>query len=114
MRFLHYPVMNEEIITIFRDSDKKLFIDCTVGLGGHSYYMLEKFPHSQVIAIDVDEESIKKAKCFLKKFSDRVRFYQLNFIDIFEKINLSEMEVSGVLIDPGLSMFQIKHQKKGF
>ena len=114
MRFLHYPVMNEEIITIFADSGKKLFIDCTVGLGGHSYYMLKEFPYSQVIAVDVDETSLNKARTFLKEFADRIRFFQINFIDLCEKIDFSQLDVSGILIDPGLSMFQIKEQERGF
>lgn len=114
MRFLHYPVMNREIITVFADSGKQVFIDCTVGLGGHSYHMLKAFPCSRVIAIDVDEVSLKKARIFLKKFSNRVRFLQIDFVDIPKLIDFSGLDVSGVLIDPGLSMFQIKEQEKGF
>lgn len=114
MRFLHYPVMNEEIITIFADTEKKLFIDCTVGLGGHSYCMLKAFPHSQVIGVDVDGASLKKARIFLKEFSKRIHFFQIDFIDLFKNIDFFNLEVSGILIDPGLSMFQIKEQRKGF
>jgi 16S rRNA (cytosine1402-N4)-methyltransferase len=106
--------MNEEIITVLADSEKKIFIDCTVGLGGHSYYMLKRFPHSQVIAVDVDGDSLERAKNFLAEFSGRIRFFQFNFLDLPKNIDFSRLDISGVLVDPGLSMFQIKKQGKGF
>lgn len=114
MQSLHYPVMNSEIITVFADTDQTLFIDCTVGLGGHSYYMLRHFVNSSVIAIDIDGSSIKKAKTKLAAFSERVRFYRCNFLDIFEKIDFSGLKVSGILVDPGISMDQLKNPERGF
>ena len=69
MNFLHYPVMNKEVLEIFQGSAKKLFVDCTVGGGGHSYHILDAFPAARVIAIDQDEESIALARENLR-FSD--------------------------------------------
>ncbi|MCK4836073.1 MAG: 16S rRNA (cytosine(1402)-N(4))-methyltransferase RsmH [Candidatus Aminicenantes bacterium] len=106
--------MNREVITVFADTDKQLFIDCTIGLGGHSYYMLKNFKQASLIAIDVDNESMAQAKNNLKKFQGRVTFYCLNFIDIFEKIDLTGLPVSGVLVDPGISMYQLREQGRGF
>lgn len=114
MKSPHYPVMNSEIITVFSDTDQSLFIDCTVGLGGHSYYMLTHFIKSRVIAIDIDGSSIRRAKQHLAAFSDRIRFYRCNYLNLFENIDLSGSTVSGILVDPGLSMEQLKNTDRGF
>ncbi len=55
MNFLHYPVMSKEVLEIFQATAKKLFVDCTVGGGGHSFRILSAFPQCRVIAIDQDE-----------------------------------------------------------
>ena len=114
MQSSHYPVMNSEIITVFSDTDQRLFIDCTVGLGGHSYNMLTHFAKSRVIAIDVDGASIRSAKQNLASFSKRIRFYQCNHLDLFETIDISGLTVSGILVDPGISMDQLKNPERGF
>lgn len=114
MKFLHYPVMNREIVTIFEGTQKKCFVDCTVGMGGHSYCILNHFKDSQLIAIDIDKKSLSQAESHLKKFSPRTSFYSFNFTDIFEKLDLSKIPVSGILIDPGISMVQLKDGSRGF
>ncbi len=114
MNFLHYPVMNKEIVNILSNSLQGIFIDCTVGMGGHSYYILQGLKDSKVIAIDIDDESIKQAEINLKEFEDGVTFFRFNYIDLFEKIDFFNKSVSGILIDPGISMFQLKSEERGF
>ena len=114
MEFLHYPVMNKEIIDVFDHTDKNTFVDCTIGPGGHSYHILKHFEDSKIIAIDVDGESLKKAEANLKGFGDRIRFYQFNFIHLFDRINGLKENVSGILIDPGISTYQLKQKNRGF
>lgn len=114
MKFLHYPVMNREIINIFDRTQKKTFVDCTVGMGGHSYCILNHFQDSQIIAIDIDKKSLKQAKTNLKEFSSRIVFHSFNFVDLFEKLDLSKEPVSGILVDPGISMVQLKDDHRGF
>lgn len=109
MNFLHYPVMNKEIIQIFSQTAKKLFVDCTLGMGGHTYLLLEHFKGSCVFAIDCDQKSIDQAKKNLLKFSSRVSFFKINFLELFEKLPLEGESISGILIDPGISTFQLKH-----
>jgi 16S rRNA (cytosine1402-N4)-methyltransferase len=106
--------MNKEVIEILGGTDKKLFIDCTLGMGGHSYHILKHFKGSRVVAIDVDQESIKKAKMNLKDFKDRILYYKFNFIKLFEKKEIPVQQASGVLIDPGISTFQLKKRDRGF
>jgi len=114
MNFLHYPVMNKEVLEIFQGSAKKLFVDCTVGGGGHSYNILGTFTDARVIAIDQDEESIALARENLKVFGRRVRFHLDSFTNLFENFDCRRLAVSGILVDPGISTVQLKNGRRGF
>jgi len=114
MNFLHYPVMNKEVLEIFQGSAKKLFVDCTVGGGGHSFHILGAFADARVIAIDQDEESIALARENLKVFGRRVRFHRGSFGDLFEEFDCRKLAVSGILVDPGISTVQLKKSQRGF
>jgi 16S rRNA (cytosine1402-N4)-methyltransferase len=114
MNFLHYPVMNKEVLAVFQDTDQKLFVDCTVGAGGHSYHILKRFTTARVIAVDQDEESMVLARTNLKVFGRRVRFYLGSFINLFEDFNVRRLAVSGILVDPGISTVQLKKSERGF
>jgi len=114
MEFLHYPVMNKEVVDLFAETSRKLFIDCTLGLGGHAYYLLKNFKNCKVIGVDVDGDSIEKARANLGEFKQRIQFEKTNFVRITEKIKIPLAKVSGILVDPGLSLYQIKNQARGF
>jgi 16S rRNA (cytosine1402-N4)-methyltransferase len=114
MNFLHYPVMNREVLEIFQNSGKKLFVDCTVGGGGHSFHILNAFAEARLIAIDQDEESLALARENLKGFGRRVRFHRGSFINLFEDFDCRRLDVSGILVDPGISTFQLKQGQRGF
>lgn len=114
MNFLHYPVMNKEVLELFQGSAKKLFVDCTTGAGGHSFHILSAFATSRIIAIDQDEESIALAKENLKIFGRRVRFHLGSFCDLFEQFDCRKLAVSGILVDPGISTVQLKKSQRGF
>lgn len=106
--------MNREVLEIFQGTGKKLFVDCTVGGGGHSYHILSTFPKATVIAIDQDGESLALARENLKVFGRRVRFHAGNFINLFEDFDCRRLAVSGILVDPGISTVQLKKDQRGF
>ena len=110
----HYPVMSNEVIRLFEATGKKCFIDCTLGMGGHSRRILESFPSAHIIALDVDSHSLNQAKSNLSTFGERVEFHCLNFTNLFKQIDLSGKEISGILVDPGISMVQLKDPARGF
>ncbi|MEN8153616.1 MAG: 16S rRNA (cytosine(1402)-N(4))-methyltransferase RsmH [Acidobacteriota bacterium] len=114
MKNLHYPVMNKEVLSIFSKTDKDIFVDCTVGMGGHTSKLMKEFPGSSVAAIDMDRESLEMAKKNLKEFGERVSFYEMEFTDLFEQASLPWKRVSGILVDPGLSIYQLKNEERGF
>ena len=114
MNFLHYPVMNREVLEIFAGTQKELFVDCTVGGGGPSQRILAAFPGSRLIAIDQDGESLALARENLREYGARVRFHQGTYLSLFEDFDLRRPAVSGVLVDPGISTVQLKDGRRGF
>jgi 16S rRNA (cytosine1402-N4)-methyltransferase len=114
MNFLHYPVMNREVLGIFQETGKELFVDCTVGGGGHSSHILSAFKDARIIAIDQDAESIALAQENLKSFGDRVCFHRGTFLSLFEDFDCRRLGVSGILVDPGISTVQLKKNERGF
>ena len=114
MNFLHYPVMNKEVLEIFQATGKKTFVDCTVGGGGHSHHILSVFPEASVIAIDQDSESLALARKNLQSFGKRVSFHLGTFISLFEDFDCRRLAVSGILVDPGISTVQLKNDQRGF
>ncbi len=110
----HYPVMNKEVLSVLGETDRDIFLDCTVGMGGHASIILDAFPGAELIAVDADNESLKMAKKNMKKFGDRVKFYRTLFTDIFTIPEINWERISGILVDPGLSVVQIKNGGRGF
>lgn len=114
MNFPHYPVMNREVLEIFAGTRKKLFVDCTVGGGGHSQRLLAAFPEAGLIAIDQDGESLALARENLREYGERVRFHQGTYLRLFEDFDCRRLDVSGVLVDPGISTVQLRDGRRGF
>lgn len=118
MNYQHYPVMNKEVTGIFKDSalntGQPLYIDCTLGMGGHSRCILEAVDGARIIALDVDDKSLNAAKENLGELAERVEFYRINYTRLFEEVPLQGKQVAGLLVDPGLSIFQLKDGNRGF
>jgi 16S rRNA (cytosine1402-N4)-methyltransferase len=114
MNFQHYPVMNREVLEIFAGTRKKLFVDCTVGGGGHSHRILDTFPGARLIALDQDGESLALARENLREFGERACFHQGSYLSLFEDFDCRCLGVSGVLVDPGISTVQLKDGRRGF
>jgi len=106
--------MNNEVISVLRESDRDLFLDCTVGMGGHASMVLDEFPGSELIAIDADSVSIEMAKKNLAHYGSRVKFIRAQFTSVFEIEGIEWERISGVLVDPGLSVYQLKSGGRGF
>jgi 16S rRNA (cytosine1402-N4)-methyltransferase len=92
-----------------------LFVDATLGLGGHSEAILEASPDARVIGIDRDREAIRLASERLSHFGSRFRAAPANFRDIARVLEESgERETSGVLADLGVSSLQFDTPERGF
>jgi len=107
----HYPVLLKEIISIITPQYGGTFIDCTFGQGGYSKKILE-FKNTNIIALDRDIESQKKANLIKKKFEDRFIFKNIKFSQL-NNLKLKNEDIKGVIFDLGYSYTQIKDPKKG-
>ena len=114
MTIVHKSIMTKEILDFFKpDNGPALFIDGTMGEGGHSESFLETYASCRVIGLDADAEIQKKAKERLGRFGDRVSFRNVWFDDYFENYN-EEEKPDRVLLDLGISMFHYKESGRGF
>ena len=107
----HYPVLLDEIISIITPQHGGTFIDCTFGQGGYTEKILD-FKNTQVIALDRDIESKKKAEKFQKKFGQRFVFKNKRFSQLND-LKLKDLNIRGIIFDLGFSYSQIKDTKKG-
>ncbi len=112
----HVPVLLEETVQYLQCSCDGVYVDCTVGTGGHSERILnETAPKGIVIGIDVDAESLAVAKRRLKSFGSRfmdVHGDYRNLPEILDSLHIDE--VDGILVDLGLSSFQLSDSSRGF
>ena len=107
----HYPVLLNEIISIISPQHGGSFIDCTYGQGGYTKAIL-KYKNTQVIALDRDIESKKKADEILSKFKDRFTFKHKRFSQL-NNLKLKNENIRGIIFDLGYSYTQIKDTSKG-
>lgn len=108
----HKPVMLHEVLNALEADQGGLFVDATLGLGGHSEAILEASPDTQVIGIDQDPAALELAAQRLARFGKRFRGVHANFSSI-EKVAGAE-SVDGVLADLGVSSMQLDSETRGF
>jgi len=111
----HFPVLLEETVSNLLQNGGKIYVDATVGLGGHSYELLRRNPNIYLIGIDKDPYALEKAKERLKPFEGRYALYQADYKYIDEVLKQEGIEkVDGILMDLGVSMLQLKTPERGF
>ena len=109
----HVPVLLEEIVSALQPAAGKIFLDGTVGGGGHALALLEA--GAKVIACDQDPEALEEASKRLARFSSQVRFIESNFADVIGQLSdLGIKELDGILLDLGVSSHQIDTPARGF
>ncbi len=112
----HKPVLFDEVMdSIITDRDA-VYVDCTLGGGGHTQGILENSSeNSDVIAIDQDIQAIEFAKKRLEKFGNKLQIFQDNFRNIDTAVYLAGFEkVDRILMDIGVSSNQLDNVKRGF
>ncbi len=112
----HKPVLLDEVIRYLRCTPGKFFVDGTVGGGGHARAILEKTaPDGRLIGIDWDEKALVKARSNLQSYEERLVLVQENFALIgLVLAQLHIQAVDGILLDLGLSSFQVDEAARGF
>jgi len=115
----HISVMLDRCIELLSPTvllnEKPVIVDCTLGLGGHTEALLEKFPALTVIGIDRDQIALERASARLARFGDRFKSAHAIF-DQIDNVVASHgfREVNGVLFDLGVSSIQLDEVDRGF
>ena len=110
----HIPVMLMESLENLKIKKNGVYVDGTLGLGGHSEIILQKIDSGLLIGIDRDKDSISLAKKRLS-FNKNFKFFNDSYQNL--KIILNELQleaVDGILLDLGLSSYQLEDNKRGF
>jgi 16S rRNA (cytosine1402-N4)-methyltransferase len=111
----HRPVLLRETIELLDAARGGLFVDGTLGLGGHSEAILEASPETRVVGIDRDTEALELARERLARFGTRFRAFHADFRDIARMVaEAGEQDVQGVMVDLGVSSLQFDTASRGF
>ena len=114
-QFAHIPVMPGEVTEGLNIKENGIYLDCTLGGGGHSELILKKLTTGRLIAIDKDEEALAFAKSRLSEYGDKVTFVHSDFKradEVLDDLNIDRID--GVLMDLGVSSYQLDAAERGF
>lgn len=112
---LHKSVLLAESLEYLAPKDNEIFVDATLGLGGHAEAILSAAEKTRVIGIDRDAEAISRARARLEKFGERFRGFHANFSEIGKVLAQARIEkADGVLADLGVSSMQLDSETRGF
>lgn len=115
MEFKHTPIMLKEVIEGLDIKKDGIYVDCTIGGAGHSLEIVKRLKNGKLYGFDRDSEAIETSRKRLKDYADKVVLTKMNYKDApnFLKENGIE-KIDGVLIDLGISSYQIDEGKRGF
>lgn len=113
---VHTSVLLPEVLDYLKPEDGQVFVDGNLGMGGHTEGILELCgPSGVVIGFEWDQDAVELAKERLARFGERVKFVHDNFANIKGRLaKLGVLGVDGLLLDLGLSSFQLDKSDRGF
>lgn len=115
MEFKHVSVLLNESIEFLNVHDNGIYVDGTLGGGGHAYKLLSSNSTCRLIGIDQDKEAIEAAKRRLDVFGSRVTAVNNNFCRIKDILkSLHQDKIDGALLDLGVSSYQLDNAERGF
>ena len=110
----HIPVMTAEVLQYLRPEQGGLFVDCTVGLGGHSRALLEAGA-TRIIGLDRDPAALARARDTLAPWGDRVELVHADYRALDEVLDHRKIDrIDGALADLGVSSMQFDAPGRGF
>jgi 16S rRNA (cytosine1402-N4)-methyltransferase len=111
----HRPVLLKETLKFLVPERGGLFIDGTVGLGGHSEAILKSSADTRVLGLDLDPAALAYSRQRLAPFGDRFRAWQANFRELASVLGRAgESDPNGILVDLGVSSLQFDSPQRGF
>ncbi len=116
MEFNHYSVLKSETIENLNIQPDGIYVDGTLGGAGHSYEICKRLKEKgRLIGIDQDADAIEAASKRLAEFGDKVTIVRSNYSDMKNVIHgLGIDKVDGIMLDLGVSSFQLDTPKRGF
>ena len=116
MEFKHYSVLLEETIENLNIKPDGIYVDGTLGGGGHSYQIAKRLSDKgRLIGIDQDADAIQAAGERLEEFKDRVTIIRSNYANMKEELErIGIQKVDGIILDLGVSSFQLDTPERGF
>lgn len=111
----HYSVLLPETIEQLHIKEDGIYVDGTLGGGGHSYEIAKRLTTGRLIGIDQDYDALEAAGERLRPFADRVTLVHSNYEAMVERVHeLGIDKVDGILLDLGVSSFQLDTPERGF
>ncbi len=113
---IHIPVLFEQVIQLLQPQPKGLYIDGTLGTGGHALGILEaSAPDGRILVFDRDIEAIKFSQERLADYEPRITYQHASYADMGQLAPISGFDqVNGILLDLGLSSRQLANGERGF
>ena len=113
--FKHTPVMLNECLEGLNIKPDGIYVDGTLGGGGHSGEILKRLTTGKLIAFDKDDDALSSTSKKLKEYSDKVIYVKSDFKNMYEKVReLGYESVDGILLDLGVSSYQLDTPERGF
>lgn len=110
----HEPVLGREILDLLDLGRGGLFLDGTVGGGGHARLLLERCGDCRLLAVDRDPAALAHAREVLEPYRDRVRFLHARFDHAVDDVEVRDRGLAGALLDLGVSSHQLDERARGF
>lgn len=113
--YTHFTVMKNEAVDALNVKPEGIYVDCTLGGGGHSSLILSQLTTGHLYSFDQDTYAINRAKEVLDKVSSSYTIIQSNFVNLKEQLNkFGVTKIDGILYDLGVSSFQFDITERGF
>ncbi|WP_456385146.1 16S rRNA (cytosine(1402)-N(4))-methyltransferase RsmH [Desulfolithobacter sp.] len=112
----HVPVLSREVLAYLQPRSGGVYVDGTLGLGGHAQAILEaSAPGGRVIGFEWDLEAVSLAAGRLARFGDRMRIIPASYVELAGRLEeAGESSVDGLLLDLGVSSLQLDRPERGF
>lgn len=111
----HITVLKEEAVDALNIKDDGIYVDATLGGGGHSSLILSKLKKGHLYSFDQDDYAISRAKEKLDTVGNNYTIIKSNFFNLKERLNeLGVYHIDGILYDLGVSSFQFDMEERGF
>lgn len=115
MEYSHFPVLYDAVIEGLDVKPDGIYVDGTLGGGGHSSGILERLNGGRLIANDLDVDAIENAKNKFASQLDKITFIHDDYKNLCENLTaIGVSEVDGILLDLGVSSYQIDSPERGF